>query len=37
MLAHYGEHRIDGDRKKIQATEIETFGKLLPYLKAAGE
>jgi integrase len=37
MLARYGEHRIEGDRKKIQATEIETFGKLLPYLRAAGE
>jgi integrase len=37
MLARYGEHRIDGDRKTIQATAIDTFGKLLPDLRAAGE
>jgi integrase len=36
MLARYGEHRTEGDRKKIQATEIKTFGKLLPDLRAAG-
>ena len=37
MLARYGEHRIDGDRKIIQTTAINTFGKLLPDLRAAGE
>jgi integrase len=38
MLARYGEHRTEGDRKKIQAfTEKKTFGKLLPDLRAVGE
>jgi integrase len=37
MLARYGEHRIEGDRETIQATAIDTFGKMLPDLKAAGE
>jgi integrase len=37
MLARYGEHRIEGDRKIIQTTAINTFGKLLPDLRAAGE
>jgi hypothetical protein len=37
MLARYGEHRTEGDRKKIQTTEKKTFGKLLPDLRAAGE
>jgi len=37
MLAHYGEHRIEGDRKIIQMTAIKTFKELLPDLRAAGE
>jgi integrase len=37
MLAHYGEHQTESDRKKIRTTEIKTFGKLLPDLRAAGE
>jgi len=30
MLAHYGDHETDGDRKIIQATEREAFAGLLP-------
>ena len=30
MLAHYGEHRIAGDRERIQDAQIETFGGLIP-------
>jgi hypothetical protein len=30
MLNHYSEHKIAGDREKIQAAQIETFGGLLP-------
>ena len=37
MLTHYGEHRIEGERKKIQATTKRTFKELLPDLRAAGE
>jgi integrase len=37
MLAHYGEHQTEGDRKIIQATAINTFGNLLPDLRAVGE
>ena len=37
MLAHYGEHRIEGDRKIIQITAQNTFKELLPDLRAAGE
>jgi integrase len=37
MLSHYGEHRTEGDREIIQATAVNTFGKLLPDLRAAGE
>ena len=37
MLARYEEHRIDGDRETIQTTAIDTFEKLLPDLRAAGE
>jgi integrase len=37
MLFHYGEHRTEGDRQTIQAMAIDTFGKLLPVLRAAGE
>jgi integrase len=37
MLYHYGEHQTESDRKIIQATSINTFGELLPDLRAAGE
>jgi integrase len=37
MLAHYGEHQTENDRKIIQATAINTFRELLPDLRAAGE
>jgi len=37
MLAHYGEHRTEGDRQIIQATAINTFGNLLPDLRVMGE
>jgi integrase len=37
MLSHYGEHRIEGDRKIIQATAINTFKELLPDLRVVGE
>ena len=30
MLAHYADHRTEGDRELIQATERETFAGLLP-------
>jgi integrase len=30
MLAHYGDHEIEGDRELIQAQEREVFGGLLP-------
>jgi hypothetical protein len=30
MLAHYGEHQTEGDRKTIQAMAVKTFGGLLP-------
>ena len=30
MLAHYGNHRTEGDRKIIQVTEREAFAGLLP-------
>jgi integrase len=30
MLEHYSDHRIAGDRKRIQQAQIETFGSLLP-------
>ncbi|WP_461256090.1 tyrosine-type recombinase/integrase [Treponema sp. R80B11-R83G3] len=30
MLNHYGEHRIAGDRERIQQAQIETFGSLIP-------
>jgi integrase len=30
MLAHYGEHRIAGDRERIQAAQKEVFGVLIP-------
>jgi integrase len=30
MLSHYADHRTDGDREIIQATERETFAGLLP-------
>jgi integrase len=37
MLAHYGEHQTESDRKIIQATAINTFKELLPDLRAARE
>jgi len=37
MLAHYGEHQTENDRKIIQATSINTFKELLPDLRAVGE
>jgi integrase len=37
MLAHYGGHQTESDRKIIQATSINTFRDLLPDLRAAGE
>jgi integrase len=37
MLAHYGEHQTESDRKTIQATAINTFRELLPDLRASGE
>jgi integrase len=37
MLAHYGEHQTENDRKIIQATAINTFRELLPDLRVAGE
>ena len=37
QLARYGEHRTEGDRQIIQATAINTFGNLLPDLRASGE
>jgi len=37
MLAHYGEHQTESDRKIIQTTAINTFRELLPDLRAAGE
>ena len=30
MLAHYGDHELEGDREIIQATEREAFAGLLP-------
>jgi len=30
MLNHYGEHRIIGDKERIQAAQLEIFGRLLP-------
>ena len=30
MLAHYGEHEIEGDRQLIQQKERETFAGLIP-------
>ena len=30
MLAHYGNHRTEGDREIIQVTEREAFAGLLP-------
>jgi integrase len=30
MLNHYSEHRIIGDRERIQTAQIETFAELLP-------
>jgi integrase len=30
MLAHYGEHQTEGDRKTIQAMAVKTFGGLIP-------
>ena len=30
MLKHYSDHRISGDRERIQKAQIESFGKLLP-------
>jgi integrase len=30
MLAHYGEHQTESDRKTIQAMAVKTFGGLLP-------
>jgi integrase len=30
MLAHYGEHQTESDRKTIQARAVKTFGGLLP-------
>jgi integrase len=30
MLRHYSEHRIAGDKERIQMAQIESFGKLLP-------
>jgi integrase len=37
MLAHYGEHQTESDRKTIQAMAAKTFRELLPDLRAAGE
>jgi len=37
MLAHYGEHQTENDRKIIQATAINTFRDLLPDLRAVSE
>jgi len=34
MLAHYGEHQTESDRKIIQTTAINTFRELLPDLRA---
>jgi integrase len=30
MVGHYGNHRIAGDKERIQKAQIESFGKLLP-------
>jgi integrase len=30
MLDHYSDHRKAGDRERIQAAQIETFGELIP-------
>jgi integrase len=30
MLEHYSDHRIAGDRERIQQAQIETFGGLIP-------
>jgi integrase len=30
MLAHYGEHQTESDRKTIQAMAVKTFGGLIP-------
>jgi len=31
MLLHYSNHRIAGDRERIQKAQIENFSGLLPY------
>lgn len=33
QLNHYGDHRIDGDKERIQTAQLETFGGLLPDTK----
>ncbi|MFP3042426.1 site-specific integrase [Treponema primitia] len=35
MLDHYSEHSLSGDRAKMQAAQIETFGGLLPDMSGA--
>ena len=30
MLKHYSEHRIVGDKERLQLAQVETFGELLP-------
>jgi integrase len=30
MLAHYGEHQTESDRKTIQVTAVKAFGGLIP-------
>jgi hypothetical protein len=30
MIALYSQHKIAGDREKIRAAQVETFGGLLP-------
>jgi hypothetical protein len=33
MLNRYSDHRLAGDREKIQAAQVETFGGLLPDMR----
>jgi integrase len=37
MLNHYGEHRIVGDKERIQAAQLEIFGGLLPKENMTGD
>ena len=32
MLEHYSSHQIIGDRERIQAAQVEAFGKLIPLM-----